>query len=185
MADSIFEPEIRYSLKHLSSMGIDPDYPIAFECKRESGNSLAFNRVNEDQLIALEDFEEKPYFHKMLVASSVGGKSRFMLKSGFDFLYMPKGKSFVLVNFRCTKKAGGKNLPKGTNRCFAMSLRQYKKAIYCHEGIRKSLPFEWFTDSKNATEITRIRITELGLKDKHFYCWDLKKIIREEVIFPG
>ena len=167
MADSIFEPEISRSLKRLDFIIVTT--PIAIECKKTTGTSLSFSAVNDDQVTALVHFEEQHFTQKMLVAASVGGKSRFKAKSGFDFLCCPSGRSFVLVNFRATKKAAGKDIPKGTNRCFALPIKFFveSKLQFLREG-RKSFPYAWF--DQNATELDRIRWqTEKGNE----YGWDI------------
>ena len=173
MADSTFEPEISRSLKHILKEVL-LDYPVAIECKKVSGTSLPFDRVNEHQEEALLKFEEESFYQKMLVASNVGGgKSRFNLRSGFDFLACPHGRSWVLVNFRATKKAAGRDIPKGTNKCFAVSIENYieGKADLLSEG-RKSFPYLWFLN--NAMELNRKRWEG----DKGFeYGWDLTPLL--------
>ena len=173
MADSIFEPEISRSLKHILQE-VMLDYPIAIECKKVTGTSLSVDRVNDNQIESLLEFEEKSYFQKMVVASSVGGvKSRFNLRTGFDFLACPHGRSWVLVNFRATKKAAGKEIPKGTNKCFAVSIENYVegKDAMLAEG-RRSFPYAWFVD--NAIELERKRWEgEKGYE----YGWDLTPLL--------
>ncbi len=167
MADKFFEPEISRSLKRASNLIA---FPVAIECKKETGTSFAFNRVEDHQLQALADFMFLPFHHKMRVSASVGGKSRFQLKTGFDFIACPSGEAFILVNFRATKKAGGKAIPKGTNRCFALPVTQFvneKDKMEKTEG-RKSFPYSWF--EKNALELERISWKE---EDKTVYGWDL------------
>ncbi len=166
MPETKFEPEISRSLKKIA-LDIIVEKPIAIECKRESGTSLSFSRVEESQVKALLDFTEVPLAQKLVVA--VGQGNRFKRDTGFDFLLTPKGKAYVLVNFRATKKAGGKEIPKGTNRCFALSIHDYVDGMesLLEEG-RKSFPFRWFVD--NAIEIRRIS-WEVG--DKKVYGWNL------------
>jgi hypothetical protein len=168
MADPIFEPEVSRSLRRVSNV-INVDKSVAIECKKESGTSLSFDRVNEDQIKALVEFEQKAFSQKMLVSSSVGGYSRFKLKSGFDFLCCPAGKSYVLVNFRSTKKSAGKEIPKGTNRCFAVRISEFVRGqlTLLSEG-RKSFPYNWF--EHNSLELNRIKWTE---GDAYVYGWDL------------
>lgn len=166
MADSIFEPEISRSLRKITNMEDPPLSSIAIECKKETGTSLSFSRVNEDQIEALVNFQIKPYYKKMLVASSVGGMSRFKLKSGFDFMYCNKGKSWVVVNFRATKKASGSKIPKGTNKCFAITIDQLLDVMNTLD--RKSIPYEWFTE--NAVELERISWWDNASR---VYGWDL------------
>ncbi len=172
MADSIFEPEISRSLKRFAATNT-LECGIAIECKKETGTSLAFDRVKSHQVQALIDFKSLPFVHKMRVAASVGGyKSRFQLDTGFDFLACPPGKSFVLVNFRATKKDAGKDIPKGTNRCFAVTIEDFNehKERLLSEG-RKSFPYSWFLEY--ALELERIRWT---VDDKYVYGWDLNKL---------
>ena len=172
MSDKFFEPEISRSLKRISQL-IQIPFPVAIECKKETGTSLAFSRVDQHQVRALVDFECASFTHKMRVSSSVGGQSRFQLKTGFDFLACPSGKSFVLVNFRATKKDGGKAIPKGTNRCFAVPIGQYLNGKYELESVdkRRSFPYKWFED--NAMEIKRTSWEEGG---KKIYGWDLSPL---------
>jgi len=162
MADSSFEPEVSRSLRRIACSFGAPMESIAIECKRESGKSIAFSRINNDQVEALLAFERKPFHMKMRVAASVGGKSRFKSKTGFDFLYCGRGKGFVLVNFRATKKAAGEAI----NRCFAVRIGAFVTAEESTE--RKSLPLDWFVE--NAVELERIR---WKIKDKFVYGWDL------------
>ena len=172
MSDKYFEPEISRSLKRIAQL-IHIPFPVAIECKKETGTSLSFSRVDKDQIQALVDFECSSFTQKMRVASSVGGQSRFQLKTGFDFLDCPSGKSFVLVNFRATKKDGGKDIPKGTNRCFAVPISQFLQAR--HElGVfeeRKSFPYKWFEE--NALEIHRTSWKE---SEKTIYGWELSPL---------
>ncbi len=175
MADSIFEPEISRSLKRLVNI-VSINVSVAIECKKETGTSLSFDRVNQDQIDALVNFETTPFHQKMLVSASVSTQSRFKLKSGFDFLCCPKGKSYVLVNFRATKKASGKDIPKGTNKCFVVSIGDYLegKSNLAKEG-RKSFPYSWFIE--NAKEAERIKWK--NTKDENVYGWDLSLLLIE------
>ena len=169
VADSIFEPEVSRSLKHLCSVYKVP-HSLAIECKKETGTSFSFSRLNDDQLKALLKFQDEPFHQKMLVSASVGGKSRFKHKSGFDFLCCPTGKSYVLINFRATKKAAGKEIPKGTNRCFALTIDQFvdgmSELTLCED--RQSFSYSWL--DKNARELKRMRWEG----DRGYgYGWDL------------
>ncbi len=172
MADSIFEPEISRSLRHLCDT-ITVPYSLAIECKKVSGTSFSLSRINNDQLEALLYFQDKSYYQKMLVSASVGGKSRFKLKSGFDFLCCPTGIGYILVNFRATKKAAGKEIPKGTNRCFAITVDQFVNAmsemVFCED--RQSIPYNWF--EKNALELSRVR---WEVEKGYEYGWDLTSL---------
>jgi hypothetical protein len=81
------------------------------------------------------------------------------------------GKSYVLVNFRFTKKAPRKDLPKGLNKCFALTPTQYLEAVKYCEGVgRKSIPIEWFQE--NVLELKRVKY-ESG------YGWDLSPLVKE------
>jgi hypothetical protein len=166
MADAIFEPEISRSLKRLK---IKISHPVAIECKKETGTSLHFDRLNDDQKTALMEFEMHNFTQKMLVSASVGGQSRFKRKTGFDFIACPKGVAYVLVNFRATKKAAGKDIPKGTNRCFAVNIFKFLEgqSKLSAEG-RRSFPYSWFDE--NAIELDRIKWE--GDKGNE-YGWDL------------
>lgn len=168
MADAVFEPEVSRSIKHLSN-NFEIFYPIAIECKKVSGTSLSFDAVKDHQVQALIDFEFLPFYQKMRVASSIEGQSRFKLDTGFDFLVCPHGKSWLLVNFRSTKKAAGKEIPKGTNKCFAVSIENFieGKNDLLSAG-RKSFPYSWFLN--NAMELERCR---WEVKKGYEYGWDL------------
>ncbi len=168
MSDPIFEPEISRSLKRLD-LKINISFPVAIECKKETGTSIHFDRVNADQIKALSDFESKIFTQKMIVSASVGGKSRFKRKSGFDFLACGAGRGYVIVNFRATKKDAGKAIPKGTNRCFAVRINDYVEGMekLSNEG-RRSFPYVWFEE--NALELHRIR---WEVPKGFEYGWDL------------
>lgn len=174
MSDKIFEPEISRSLRHMVKDLPDIKQSMAIECKKVTGTSLPFTRVNDHQVEALINFEDRSFFQKMIVASSVGGtKSRFNLRSGFDFLACPKGRSYIFVNFRATKKQAGKDIPKGTNRCFVIGIYEYLQARdqFLKEG-RKSFPYSWF--ESNAIELERKR---WEVDEGYEYGWDLLPIV--------
>lgn len=173
MSDKIFEPEISRSLKKFARE-IQSSVPVAIECKKETGTSFKTSRVEEHQLEGLLAFENDPFVQKMVVASGKG--TRFRGKTGFDFLHCPKGKSYILINFRCTKKSGGKSIPKGTNRCFCMPIYDFMWAKSYHEMQlhRKSIPYEWFVDNQDVMEIDRCSWHE---GDHLVYGWDLSPLL--------
>ena len=175
MADHIFEPEVSRSLRWLVDWG-KRDLSIAIECKKTETPYLSFNRVRDHQVEGLLEFERKPYCQKISVPAAVGQmKRRFQIRVPFDFLFVQPGRSFLLVNFRFTKKAARSDLPKGLNRCFAVSPQMYLEAKdkFIGEG-RASLPYEWFVS--NAIELERIRIErEVG---KYEYGWDLLPLMK-------
>lgn len=178
MADNVFEPEVRKSLAILQDYvyreGLDIP-SIAIECKKTQSAYFGFEQLKDHQLESLFQFKEKGYAQKMLVASAPGyTKSRFHGTTPFDFLLTGRGLSFLLVNFRFTKKAPRKDIPKGTNRCFAVTPEQYQltKERYIAEG-RASIPYEWFVEE--AIECARIRYR--GIDGKYSYCWDLSVLV--------
>lgn len=157
MADALFEPEVSRSLVVLHNLHADAVPPIAIECKRTMEARLSFDRVKEEQVQSLLDFESKGLVRKLVVSQGFGKARRFTGDTPFDFIMNGPGISYVLVNFRFTKKSPRKDIPKGTNRCFAVRIRDYVDAVE-QEGSkgRASLNYDWFVE--NAIECTRIRI---------------------------
>ena len=177
MADKIFEPEISRSLKKFARE-IQSSVPVAIECKKETGTSFKTSRVEEHQLEALLDFEKFPFVQKMIVG---GGKNvKFRGKTGFDFMHCPSGKAYILINFRATRKASGRDIPKGTNRCFCLGVYEYAWAKGYHEIQleRSSIPYSWFVDSQDVLEIERCSWKE---NEKTVYGWDLSPLLDQTI----
>ena len=170
MADRLFEPEVSRSLQWLSDWYKKP-VALAIECKRcMTSATLPLSQVKSHQLEALVAFEKQPLAKKLSVAAPVGrSERRFHGKSELDYNFEGPGKSYVLVNFRFTKKAPRKDIPKGLNKCFAVTPTQYLEAVkYCEEVGRKSIPIEWFQE--NVLELERVKY-ESG------YGWDLSPLV--------
>lgn len=173
MADRVFEPEVSRSLKALQAMNLGLHPPIAFECKKTESTTLHFDRITEDQLEALIDFKDRGLVRKLVGSQGYKGGSknnhRFTSGTPFDFIASGRGHAFVLVNFRFTKKAPRKDIPKGTNRCFAVPIDVYRVGL---ESLRKkgykSFPYEWFF--VNAMECPRIKVDGS-------YIWDFREVI--------
>jgi hypothetical protein len=171
VADRLFEPEVSRSLQWLSDWYRKP-VALAIECKRcTTSATLPLDQVKPHQLEALIAFEKQPLAKKLPVAAPVGSSERrFHGKSEFDFIFVGPGKSYVLVNFRFTKKAPRKDIPKGLNKCFALTPTQYLEAVKYCEGVgRKSIPIEWFQE--NVLELERVKY-ESG------YGWDLSPLVK-------
>ena len=85
-------------------------------------------------------------------------------------LYCGPGKAFILVNFRGTRKVLGKDIPKGVNRAFAVTIEQFKAAreLLLSQG-KKSLNYGWFVEY--ATELSRVKFDGK-------YGWDLSPLAR-------
>lgn len=179
MADSVFEPEISTSLKYFREYGNSymKFVPIAIECKKVSSSArLSFDKVRDHQIKGLLRFQKEAYYNKMTVASHLGkGGGRFKGKTDFDYMFVSKGIGYLVVNFRFTKKAPRKDVEKGVNRVFAVTVDEYLeiKEELLKEGV-KSIDYWWFVD--NAIELPRIRIDPPQLKDKK-YCWDISPLL--------
>lgn len=169
MADAKFEPEVKRGLKRLKST-----VPIAIECKRTEQPRLALFEIKEHQIAALSRFQLSPFVKKISVPAAVGNDSqRFNLKTEFDFVYCGPGKSYILVNFRFTRKAPNKRIPKGTNMAFALTIGQFKVAkAFCEAKKRVSIPYSWFEEY--ATELKRIKFDD-------GYGWDLSPLGMDEL----
>jgi hypothetical protein len=174
MADALFEPEVKRSLVRLQKMYLGNSPSIALECKRTQEPRLSFDRISDGQIDGLLAFRRYGMAHKMVVSQGFGGGKRFTGGTPFDFVLVGRGESYVLVNFRFTKKAPRKDIAKGTNKCFAIPIEQYiaTKEVFLSEG-RASLPYEWFT--KNAIECSRLREkNENGVAES---MWDFESLV--------
>ena len=168
MADNLFEPEVMRGLKRLADWG-RRDRSLAIECKRVMTPYLPFDKVREHQIEGLLNFTKRPLPKKLSVPAAYG-KSRFQVRQEFDFVLIPPGNAFLLVNFRFTKKSPRKDLPTGLNRAFAITPQQYiaVRAELQAQG-RASIPIEWFVE--NAIELERVRFRrEDGVLE---YGWNL------------
>ena len=179
MADSTFEPEVKRSLEALAdNMPMKSIKPLAIECKKCQSAYLTFDRVKEHQVEGLLNFKKKPYAHKMRVASPIQfSERRFTGTTDFDFILSPRGESFLLVNFRFTKKAPRQDIAKGTNRCFAVTPEQWLEAVELYKADGgASVNYDWFCE--NAKEIPRDKfkvVSESG-KERTEYGWDLRHL---------
>lgn len=181
MSDTIFEPEIKRSLSWVQQMSGGMLASAAFECKKCQEPRLSFDRVKDHQVEGLLSFQKNGIVRKLVVSQGFGAKARFTGDTPFDFLFVEKGIGYVLVNFRFTKKSPRSDIPKGTNKCFALPIQDYidAKDSLSAEG-KASIPYDWFLN--NAIELQRIRITNSNnMKES---AWDLTKLlIREEKIW--
>jgi penicillin-binding protein-related factor A (putative recombinase) len=177
MADTFFEPEVRRGLRDLKS-----NIPLAIECKKTMEARLPLDQLKEHQIKALSEFRKNPFFKKLSVPSAVRNPQqeeyqRFHIKTEFDFIYTGPGRSFILVNFRFTKKSPRKDIRKGINRCFAITIEQFLNAKGLMESLRKaSISYDWFV--LNGLELKRVRFAD-------GYGWDLAPLVIEEVDVAG
>jgi len=174
VADDVFEPEISRSLKRLVDWG-RRDVALAIECKKVETPYLPFDKVKDHQIEGLLQFEKKPYYRKISVPAAVGQtKRRFQVKTPFDFIFVPPGRAYLVVNFRFTRKPARSDLPKGLNRCFAISPGQYVEAKEKFEKKgRSSLPYEWFVNE--GIELERVKFRRED--DSVEYGWDLTPLM--------
>lgn len=173
MADRIFEPEISRSLQRIADWGA---VPLGIECKKTESPYLSFDRVKDHQIEGLFDFEKRGLVKKLAVPAAPGGMARrFQVRTEFDFVYVPKGKAYLLVNFRFTRKSPRKDLPKGMNRCFGITPSQYVDGVErsISEG-RASLSLEWFEEVGIELERARFQRAD-GVKE---YGWDLWPLVK-------
>ena len=112
--------------------------------------------------------------YKMVVSQGFGKQQRFTGNTPFDFVLVSHGYGFLLVNFRFTQKAPRKDILKGTNRCFAVSVQDYviAKEQAMLDG-KSSLTYDWFVH--NAIECPRIR--EKNSKGIAESMWDLSPLV--------
>ncbi len=173
MADKIFEPEVGRSLKRIADWGAQP---LGIECKKTESPYLPFDRVKDHQIEGLLRFEKYGLVKKIAVPAAPGGADqRFQIKTEFDYVYVPKGRAYLLVNFRFTKKSPRKDLPKGLNRCFALTPDQYVRGVEENrEAGRGSLPLEWF--EAVALELERVRFRRVD--NRLEYGWDLWPLVK-------
>jgi hypothetical protein len=175
MADSTFEPEVRRSLDWLRKVVGGEVPPIAIECKKTQESRLSFDKVKEHQIEGLLEFEEQGLTRKLVVSQGFGTTRRFTTDTPFDFVFTGAGRGYVLVNFRFTKKAPRKDIPKGTNRCFGVRVGEYVKAMEdaVAEG-KASLSYDWFEE--NGIECERLRVkNDKGVAESG---WDLEPLTK-------
>lgn len=175
MADSTFEPEVRRSLGWLRKAVGGKVIPIAIECKKTQEPRLSFGKVKKHQIEGLLEFEEQGLTRKLVVSQGFGTARRFTTDTPFDFVFTGAGRGYVLVNFRFTKKAPRKDIPKGTNRCFGVRIGDYVKAMEdaIAEG-KASLPYDWFEE--NGIECKRLIVkNDKGVAESG---WDLEPLTK-------
>lgn len=174
MADAIFEPEVKRSLVWLQKEHRGDVSPIAIECKKTQEPRLSFGKVKDHQVERLLDFARQGLAMKMIVSQGFGQQRRFTGETPFDFLMVGKGQGFLLVNFRFTKKSPRKDIPKGTNRCFAITAEDY--AIAKEEAVadgKASLSYDWFVE--NGLECERLRVKNASEVAESG--WDLQPLL--------
>lgn len=175
MADSAFEPEVRRSLDWLRKVVGGEVPPIAIECKKTQEPRLSFDKVKEHQIKGLLEFEEHGLTRKLVVSQGFGTARRFTTDTPFDFVFTGAGRGYLLVNFRFTKKAPRKDIPKGTNRCFGVRIGEYVKAMEdaVAEG-KASLSYDWFEE--NGIECERLRVkNDKGIAESG---WNLEPLTK-------
>ena len=195
MADSSFEPEISLSLRMLSKeLGLVRmlSTGLAIECKKVSASAnLSFDMVKEHQEKGMTDAMCMPFVTKMRVSAAVGGGvSRFQQDTPFDFLLMPCAISYILVNFRFTKKSPRKDITKGLNSCYAIPIYWYlhNKKELLKEG-KKSMDIRYIDEASKQNsgviQLERIRyetgVTPAG-KTAYQYGWNLHPLVEAYIL---